>query len=158
MEVLSLKTTRLHVAHNPRVYQLVKERFQREAVILEDLGNSHRQIPTLFAYFEDEGQFYLVQEYIQGKTLSTLFKEQGRQSETFVKEFLINLLVVLEYIQTKRVIHRDIKPDNIIIRQLDGTPVLIDFGAMRETMGTEMSPSGNYTRSIPLLSFSEINK
>lgn len=134
--------------NNPRVYQLVKERFQREAVILEDLGNSHRQIPTLFAYFEDEGQFYLVQEYIQGKTLSTLFKEQGRQSETFVKEFLINLLVVLEYIQTKRVIHRDIKPDNIIVRQSDGTPVLIDFGAMRETMGTEISPSGNSTHSI----------
>lgn len=134
--------------NNPQLYQLVKERFQREAAILEDLGNSHQQIPTLFAYFEDRGQFYLVQEYIQGETLSSFLKKQGRQHETFVKKVLLNLLVVLEYLQSKRVIHRDIKPDNIIIRQPDGMPILIDFGAVREIMGTVMSSSGNSTGSI----------
>ena len=133
--------------NNLQVYQLVKERFQREAAILEDLGNSHEQIPTLFAYFEDQGQFYLVQEYIQGETLSGLVEKQGRQSETLVKEILLKLLLVLEYIQSKRVIHRDIKPDNIIIRQPDGIPILIDFGAVKETMGTVMSSSGNSTSS-----------
>ncbi len=134
--------------NNPQVYQLVKERFQREAVILEDLGNSHDQIPTLFAYFEDQGQFYLVQEYIQGQTLSSLVKSQGKQEETFVKRILLKLLVVLEYIQSKRIIHRDIKPDNIIIRHHDQMPILIDFGAIKEAIGTVMSPRGNSTSSI----------
>ncbi len=129
--------------NNPQVYQLVKERFQREAVILEDLGNSHDQIPTLFAYFEDQGQFYLVQEYIQGQTLSSLVKSQGKQEETFVKRILLKLLVLLEYIQSKRIIHRDIKPDNIIIRHHDQMPILIDFGAIKEAIGTGMSPRGN---------------
>lgn len=136
------------INNNLQVYQLVKERFQREAAILEDLGNNHRQIPTLYAYFEEGGQFYLVQEYIQGETLSCLVEKQGRLSESFVKEIILKLLVVLEYIQSKRVIHRDLKPDNIIIRQAEGMPILIDFGAVRETMGTVMSSSSNSTNSI----------
>ncbi|NET59199.1 MAG: protein kinase [Symploca sp. SIO2E6] len=134
--------------NNLQVYQIVKERFQREAAILEDLGNSHGQIPTLFAYFEEQGQFYLVQEYIQGETLSNLLKRQGKLREDAVQKILLELLEILEYLQGKRIIHRDIKPDNIIIRQSDQLPILIDFGAVRETMGTVVSSGGNSTNSI----------
>jgi serine/threonine protein kinase len=60
------------VANNPQIYQLVQERFQREAAILEELGEGSHQIPALYAYFVENGQFYLVQEYIQGQTLTQL--------------------------------------------------------------------------------------
>jgi serine/threonine protein kinase len=136
------------INNNPEVYQLVKERFKREAVILEELGNNHPQIPSLYAYFEENGNFYLVQEYIEGKTLTKIIKNQGIIPEKTVQFILIKILEVLEYIETKGIIHRDIKPDNILIRQSDQLPVLIDFGAVRETMGTELTLSGNSTSSI----------
>jgi serine/threonine protein kinase len=50
------------IANDPQIYKLIQERFQREAVILEDLGTGHPQIPTLYAYFREADRFYLVQE------------------------------------------------------------------------------------------------
>ncbi len=131
-----------------QIFELIKERFQREAVILEDLGNNNGQIPSLFAHFSSEGKFYLVQEYIEGETLAERVLKQGKLSESAVKEILIKLLTVLDFVHSKRIIHRDIKPENIILRSGDDTPVLIDFGAVREIMGTVMTPTGNSTRSI----------
>lgn len=136
------------VANNAQVYQLVQERFQREAAILEELGGNNNQIPRLNAYFTEDGQFYLVQEYIEGQTLTQKLQQQGVLSESSVKEILINILPVLEYVHSKRIVHRDIKPDNIIIRYTDGKPILIDFGAVKETMGTVVTASGNSSRSI----------
>ncbi len=54
------------IQNNLQIYQLVQERFQREAAILEDLGGSIDQIPALYAYFTSGGQFYLVQEWVEG--------------------------------------------------------------------------------------------
>jgi serine/threonine-protein kinase len=134
--------------NNPQVYQMVKERFQREAAILEDLGDKSEQIPRLYAYCEEAGQFYLVQEYIEGDTLSQRLQREGKLTEASVKEILLKLLSVLAYVHRNGIVHRDIKPDNIIIRQTDELPILIDFGAVRETMGTAMSSSGHPTSSI----------
>jgi serine/threonine protein kinase len=136
------------VVNNPQVYQLVQERFQQEAAILEELGDRNSQIPRLYAYFSEGGEFYLVQEYIEGQTLTEKLKQQGVFHEITVKEILINILQILEYVHSKGIVHRDIKPDNIILRFSDGKPVLIDFGAVKVTMNTEMSPSGNSTQSI----------
>ncbi|WP_315790448.1 protein kinase domain-containing protein [Fischerella sp. JS2] len=136
------------VVDNPQVYQLVQDRFQREAAILEELGDSSNQIPKLYAYFTENGQFYLVQEYIEGYTLTQIVQQQGLMSETSVKDILINILPILNYVHSKHMVHRDIKPDNILIRSFDGKPVLIDFGAVKETMGTVVTPSGNSSRSI----------
>ena len=58
------------IQNNPQIYQLVQERFQREAAILEALSGASEQIPVLYAYFTDGGQFYLVQEWIKGDTLT----------------------------------------------------------------------------------------
>lgn len=129
--------------HNPQVYQLVQQRFQQEAAILEALGDGSNQIPRLYAYFTVDNQFYLVQEYIDGQTLTQKLRQQGVFSETEVKNILMDILPVLEYIHSKGVVHRDIKPDNIILRHADGKPVLIDFGAVKVTMNTEITPSGN---------------
>jgi serine/threonine-protein kinase len=136
------------MTNDPQLYQLVKERFQREAAILEELGSASNQIPKLYAYFESNGQFYLVQEWIEGVTLATKAQQDGNLSESSVKEILIGLLPVLDYVHGKRIVHRDIKPENIILRALDGKPVLIDFGAVRETMGTIVTSQGNTAQSI----------
>lgn len=136
------------IQNNPQIYQLVQERFQREAAILEDLGGSTDQIPTLYAYFQTDGQFYVVQEWVEGDTLTAKLQQQGILSESAVREILINLLPVLEYVHSKRIVHRDIKPDNIILRHRDSKPVLIDFGAVRESMGTVVNSQGNSTSSI----------
>ncbi len=108
------------VANNPQVYQLVQQRFQQEAAILEELGDRNNQIPNLYAYFIDNGQFYLVQEYIEGHTLTQKIQQQGVLHESAVKGILIDILPVLEFIHSKRIVHRDIKPDNIILRFSDG--------------------------------------
>ncbi|MBE9010527.1 serine/threonine protein kinase, partial [Pseudanabaenaceae cyanobacterium LEGE 13415] len=136
------------MATESAIYQVVQERFQREAAILERLGENHSQIPKLYAYFSHEGKFYLVQEWIEGETLEARVAQQGRLSEAEVRNILITLLPVLELIHNQGMIHRDIKPENIILRHLDRTPVLIDFGAVRETMGTVYNSRGNPTSSI----------
>ncbi|MDF5725424.1 MAG: YARHG domain-containing protein [Rhizonema sp. PD37] len=136
------------IHHNPQIYQLVQQRFQREAAILEELGGNSNQIPALYAYFQLDGLFYLVQEWIEGDTLTAKMRQQGLFTESLVQKILIDLLSVLEYIHSQGIIHRDIKPDNIIMRYKDGKPVLIDFGAVRETMGTEVNSQGNPTSSI----------
>ncbi|NET59468.1 MAG: protein kinase [Symploca sp. SIO2E6] len=136
------------VTTNPQVHQLVQERFGREAAILEELGTSSAQIPNLYAYFTEQGQFYLIQEFIEGETLGSLVQQQGSFSEDSVQKILLNILPVLDYVHSKRIVHRDIKPDNIMLRSWDDLPVLIDFGAVRETMGTMVNSQGNSTSSI----------
>ena len=135
------------IQDNQQVYQLVRERFGREAAILEELGDGSSQIPRLYAYFSENGQFYLVQEYIEAKTLTQMLQEQGLMDENSVKHILISILPVLDYIHSKGIVHRDIKPENILI-DVNAQPILIDFGAVKETLGTIMTPSGNATKSI----------
>jgi serine/threonine protein kinase, bacterial len=136
------------IQNNPQIYQIVQERFQREAAILEELGGTNDQIPGLYAYFSSGGQFYLVQEWVEGDTLTAKVQKQGLFSEVAVQELFMDLLPVLDYVHSKNIVHRDIKPDNIIVRHRDGKPVLIDFGAVRESMGTVVNSQGNPTSSI----------
>ncbi|MEA5472594.1 serine/threonine-protein kinase, partial [Spirulina sp. 06S082] len=136
------------IANDPQTYQTVQERFQREAVILEDLGHGHPQIPALYAYFESEGQFYLVEEWVEGSTLSEKLQQSGQFDENAVKELLQGILPVLHHMHEKGIIHRDIKPDNIILRNRDNQPVLIDLGAVKETMNTTIAAANNSTHSI----------
>ncbi|MGB3191704.1 MAG: serine/threonine-protein kinase [Limnoraphis sp.] len=112
--------------------------FEREARQLQQLGK-HDQIPTLSAYFEDNNQLYLVQEYIEGENLSELLEQQGVWNEQQVKDLLLSLLPVIEFIHQKNVIHRDIKPENIIRRREDGQFVLLDFGVAKELSKTVLS-------------------
>jgi serine/threonine-protein kinase len=116
---------------SPAVLQRACQRFEREAKMLSQLG-SHAQIPQLLDYFQADDEFYLVQEYVRGGTLAREIKRHGCMSETEVKRFLREMLPVLEYIHQNQVIHRDIKPPNIIRCQDDGRLVLIDFGAVKE--------------------------
>ncbi len=132
----------------PKTYQKVQQLFEREATTLEFLGEGSEQIPKLFAYFSENGLFYLVQEWIQGQTLTNIVETKGCLSEQAVKEILISLLSVLEYVHSKGIIHRDIKPDNVILRNSNNKPVLIDFGAVKATIRTTINSSGNPTQSM----------
>ncbi|MCW5315351.1 protein kinase [Nostoc sp. KVJ3] len=134
--------------NDPQNYQLIQQRFEREAATLEYLGENSNQIPKLYAYFSENGQFYLVQEWIHGQTLTTIIQTKGFESETTVRQILLSLLPVLDYVHSKGIIHRDIKPDNIILRSVDGQPVLIDFGAVKETIRSVVNSSGYPTRSL----------
>ncbi len=104
--------------------------FEGEAQQLQQLG-THPQIPALLGYFEDEGCLYLIQQYIEGKNLKQLLEHQGAFTGEQIEQILLNLLPVLQYIHERGVIHRDIKPDNIMHIPGTGKYVLIDFGVAK---------------------------
>ncbi|MBW4478759.1 MAG: CHASE2 domain-containing protein [Tolypothrix brevis GSE-NOS-MK-07-07A] len=105
--------------------------FKTEGEILELLGKSDR-IPQLLAYFEESQQFYLVQQFIPGHSLSEEIKSGKRLSEAQVIDLLQDVLRVLIFVHSHHIIHRDIKPANLIRRQQDNRLVLIDFGAVKQ--------------------------
>ncbi|MDE5091143.1 MAG: serine/threonine-protein kinase [Trichodesmium sp. St18_bin3_1_1] len=111
--------------------EMARKLFQREAETLGKIGH-HPQVPRLLDYFEWKKRFHLVQEYVSGLTLKQEVKKQGIFTEEQGKKFLIEVLSVIDYIHTQGVIHRDIKPTNIIRRSEDGHLVLIDFGAVKD--------------------------
>lgn len=102
------------VVQNQRNLKKALSLFEQEAVRLEELGH-HPQIPELMAYFHQEGNQYLIQEFIHGKNLADALVEQGAFGESQVREVLAKLLPVLDFVHSHKVIHRDIKPGNIII-------------------------------------------
>ena len=120
------------VADNPQMYELLQQRFHREAAVLETLGEENRYIPKLYANFAENGLFYLVQEWIDGLTLTETIERNGKWNENAVRQLMTSILQTLIYVHDRGIIHRDIKPDNIILRA--GEPVLIDFGAVKETL------------------------
>ena len=125
----------------PHILQMARELFEREARTLGKIGN-HPQIPRLLDYFEEQEQFYLIQEYISGATLQQEVKLNGTFSETGIKQFLSEVLPLLQYIHEQKVIHRDIKPANLIRRSQDARMVLIDFGAVKNQVSQAVATSG----------------
>ncbi|MUG92529.1 protein kinase [Scytonema sp. UIC 10036] len=136
------------------------ESFQQEAQRLQELGK-HQQIPTLLAYFEEEHYLYLVQEFIDGQNLSRELQQRGTYGEIAIRKLLLNLLPVLQFIHEYGVIHRDIKPQNIMRRSpfsqpkfqkkknlssvlgtIEGELVLIDFGASKQLTETVKTKPG----------------
>ena len=123
------------------------ELFAREASRLDELGQ-HEQIPLLLAFFDQEERKYLVQEYIDGEDLFKVLTDEGTFNQQQIEELLKDLLDVLKFVHDNNVIHRDIKPDNIIRRKQDGKFVLVDFGAAKETMMSDTSQVGTIIGSI----------
>jgi len=132
--------------------QKAVELFEREAGILYKL--QHYQIPKFRELFrakiQDEGHLFLVQDYIEGDTYRALLEARKRQGQKFteseVQQLMLQLLPVLDYIHGLGVIHRDISPDNIIFRNTDKLPVLIDFGGVKEVAANAES---QFTQSAP---------
>ena len=112
------------------VFKIARRLFKTEAETLNTLG-FHDRIPGLLAYFEEDEKFYLVQQYIEGHTLTQELVIGTSWSEVEVIELLHDCLGILDFIHQKGVIHRDVKPDNLIRRQSDRKLVLVDFGTVK---------------------------
>ncbi|MCS7030428.1 MAG: serine/threonine protein kinase [Gloeomargarita sp. SKYG116] len=127
----------------PHQIEKAKELFKREAAVLYQLR--HPQIPQFHALFEQEQRLFLVQDYVEGKNYRTLLAERLRRGQTFteaeVRDLLCKVLPVLDYIHSRGVIHRDISPDNLMLRQKDQMPVLIDFGVVKD-IASRLQASG----------------
>jgi serine/threonine-protein kinase len=123
---------------DPALLQKAKHLFEREAGVLYQIN--HPQIPRfrelLRGEVGDQGRLFLVQDYVEGPTyqelLETRLRGGQRFSEPEVTQLLAQLLPVLDYLHGIGVIHRDIAPDNLILRNADGLPVLIDFGGVKQ--------------------------
>ncbi|HEY9608465.1 GUN4 domain-containing protein [Allocoleopsis sp.] len=142
----------LDIQADPAALQKATELFNHEAVQLLQLGE-HPQIPRLLAFFEQEKYLYLVQEFIDGRDLRQELAIEGTFSEQKIRQLLLDLLPVLQFIHAKGVIHRDIKPGNIMRRRTPtqtspaqgggrGRLMLIDFGVSKQATGTDLGRVG----------------
>ena len=136
-------------SHNPAILQQARRMFLSEAETLEKLGE-HDQIPRLLAYFEEDEEFYLVQEFVEGHPLSDELQPGKKLSEEQVMLLLEDVLGILESVHTQNVIHRDIKPENLIRRDRDQKLVLIDFGAVKTIEQTIAEATGVTEFSMPV--------
>jgi len=121
---------RLITPNDPAHIDIVRQMFGREAKKLNDLD--HQGIPKLIAYFEDGGEFYLVQDFVDGDTLDKEINPSRKWTEAEVTAFLLEVLEILAYVNAQGSIHRDLKPNNMMRRKANKKLVLIDFGAVRE--------------------------
>lgn len=119
-------------SNDPITLREVERLFEFEAKTLEKLGRENDQIPDLLDYFKPNGEFYLVQEVVEGYPLSAVLSDRQRLPETEVVNILLDVLGILSFIHQRQVIHRDIKPSNLMRRYKDGKIVLIDFGAVKQ--------------------------
>jgi eukaryotic-like serine/threonine-protein kinase len=134
-------------SNNAFVLQQGKRLFNQEAEILHRLGN-HDQIPRLLAHFEENGEFYLVEEFVEGEVLSKELISGSRWAENEVIKLLRDVFEVLAFVHSQGAIHRDIKPANLIRRKSDGKMVLIDFGAVKEIGVLTVSNHGQVMTTI----------
>jgi serine/threonine protein kinase, bacterial len=124
--------------HGTALLTKAQELFEREAGVMYQL--QHPQIPMFREMFRVNrggvGQLFLVQDYVDGVTYQRLLQQKLQQGQRFteaeITDFLTQILPVLDYIHGLGVIHRDISPDNLIKRDRDGLPVLIDFGGVKQ--------------------------
>ncbi|MGI2906213.1 protein kinase domain-containing protein [Tolypothrix sp. VBCCA 56010] len=115
-------------------WEKAQELFAREAAILYQI--QHPQIPQFRERFEEDQRLFLVQDYVAGKTYRAILDDRKAVGQSFteaeVLQLMRSLLPVLEHIHGRGIIHRDISPENIILRESDRLPVLIDFGVVKE--------------------------
>ena len=119
-------------------FQWGLDRFLDEAQIVARFD--HRHIIKVHRFFKAHGTAYMVMEYAEGETLSAYLERKGTLSEAELKEILYPLLDGLEMVHGAGGLHRDINPDNIVVRAEDDSPVLLNFGAARQAIGTKHRP------------------
>lgn len=147
----------------PDQLQIAQTLFEREATVLDELGNRHPQIPDLFAFFpldvpnptpgQSQQFFYIVQEFVDGQDMEAELAERGAFSEPETLEILTEMLKVLQFVHDNGSIHRDIKPSNIM-RRRDGRLYLLDFGAVKQaTAGAAAGQPGKASTGIYSMGF-----
>ncbi|WP_223280172.1 serine/threonine-protein kinase [Nostoc sp. PA-18-2419] len=133
-----------------------KRLFDQEAIILQTLGK-HDQIPQLLAYFQENQEFYLVEEFIPGHDISQEILPLGKRlSEAETIKLLKEILEVLAFVHQYNVIHLDLKPTNIRRRQLDNKIVLVDFGAVKQITTQMINSQGQTSFTVAIGSYGYI--
>lgn len=123
-------------------------RFQREALAASSL--SHPNIVEIYDVGEDEGNFYIVMEYIEGKTLKQLIKKRGVLSLPETMDIMLQLLDALAQAHDSYIIHRDIKPQNIMIKE-SGLVKITDFGIAMALNSVELTQTNSVMGSVHYL-------
>ena len=123
------------LVNNKRAYQQVKS----EALV--SLKLVHPNIVQVRAFEEEGGNPFLVMDYIDGQTLDDYLAEKGKLTEDETVKLLKPVAAALDYAHTQGVVHRDVKPGNVMIRK-DGTPYVLDFGIAREIQETMTRVTG----------------
>ena len=113
----------------PKEKQLQINKFKLEASNQQQC--QHPNIAEVYEWFEENNTVYIIMEFIPGKSLLDILKNEGILSETRVKQYFIQIAEALKNVHDNKFLHRDIKPENILISDCDEA-VLIDFGATRE--------------------------
>ena len=123
-------------------------RFQREALSASSL--SHPNIVEIYDVGEDEGNFYIVMEYIEGKTLKQLIKKRGVLSLPETMDIMLQLLDALASAHDSYIIHRDIKPQNIMIKE-SGLVKITDFGIAMALNSAQLTQTNSVMGSVHYL-------
>ncbi|MFW6359775.1 MAG: protein kinase domain-containing protein [Chroococcales cyanobacterium] len=138
-------------AQGTNTVQKAAELFEREAIRLDELGR-HSQIPELLAFFSQDNQQYLVQEFIKGEDLAQELARRGPFSEDDIRCLLREMLSILQFVHSHNVIHRDVKPENIIrCSPQAGKLFLVDFGASKAVTAASMRQTGTVIGSAGYL-------
>ena len=135
---------------NKRAYRQLKD----EALVAMKL--THPNIVTLRAFEENNGNPFLVMDYIAGWTLDDYLAEKGKLSEADVLRILRPIAAALDYAHSEGVVHRDVKPANVMIRK-DGHPYILDFGIAREIQETMTRVTGKLSSGTLLYMSPEQN-
>jgi serine/threonine-protein kinase len=117
------------------------QRFQQEAILAASLR--HPNIVTIYDVGQQAGIYYIVMEYLEGATLEALLTRQGPMPAAQAGRILRQVADALDYAHRAGVIHRDVKPANIMIGP-DGRATLMDFGLVRAAEGTNLTRTGTY--------------
>lgn len=123
-------------------------RFQREAISASSL--SHPNIVEMYDVGEDNGQYFIVMEYVDGKTLKSLIKKRGALTIPEVIDIMLQLTSGLACAHNSYIIHRDIKPQNVLIKE-DGTVKITDFGIAMAINGQELTQTNSVMGSVHYL-------
>lgn len=142
------------VSTDPAIFNKAKDLFKRESDVLYKLTNpfNNTNIPQFFACFEENQELYLGQEFIEGETFRDELRRIRTLGEDEVIELLKDVLRVLKFIHQAKIIHRDIKPDNLIRRTGDRQFVLIDFGAVKEEVAKTFVNSSSPVKGTQIYS------
>ena len=124
------------IVQKDQIAKWIEEEFKKELKHLKQLSLRNQHLPEIYSYSSEFQVYYIVRELVEGETLNKKVQTEGTFSPHEVREILAKLLLVLKYLHQEGVIHQNIKPKNIILRNDDHLPMLINFGSIKQIVAT----------------------